>query len=76
MMSPDRAGSDTKSTVLTNGMAEENPTLRAAHYRQQAKDVRSFAERAAVPDIKKQLLEIAERYDRLAERAEKGQPEG
>ena len=75
-MSPDRAGSDTKSAVPTNGMTEENPTLPAAHCRQQAKDVRSFVERAAVPDIKKQLLEIAERYDRLAERAEKGQPEG
>jgi hypothetical protein len=58
-------------------MAKEDPTpmMLAAHYRQQAKDVRSFAERAVVPDIKKQLLEIAERYERLAKRAEKGKPD-
>jgi len=61
--------------VLTNGMVEDN-RARADRYRQQAKEIRAFAERAAVPDIKRQLLDIAERYDRLAERAEKERRDG
>jgi hypothetical protein len=56
-------------------MAEDHRT-RAARYRQEAQEIRAFAERSAIPDIKRQLREIADRYDRLAERAEKGQPEG
>jgi len=51
---------------------EQTPKLRAARFRQEATEIRAIADRAAVPDLKRQLLEIAERYDRLAERAERG----
>jgi hypothetical protein len=50
------------------------PAMRAARYRQEAKELRAFAERSASPALQRQLLELAERYDRLAERAEKGHP--
>jgi hypothetical protein len=59
-------------------MVEENgtPMMRAARYREEAKAVRALAGQSPTPDIKRQLLEVAGRYERLAERAEKGKPEG
>jgi hypothetical protein len=56
-------------------MAQEHstPAMRAARFRQEAQDIRGFAERSPTPDIKRQLLEVAQRYERLAERAEKEQ---
>jgi hypothetical protein len=52
---------------------DSTPLKRAALYRQQAKEIRAFAEKASIPDIRGTLLGIAERYEMLAERAEKGQ---
>jgi hypothetical protein len=42
----------------------------AAHYRGEAARMRKFAESAANPGIRNQLLELAAEYDKLAERAE------
>jgi hypothetical protein len=47
--------------------------MRAARYRQEAKEIRAIANRATVPDLQRELLKIADRYDRLAESAEKGE---
>jgi hypothetical protein len=59
-------------------MVEENhtPGMRAARYRDEAREIRAFAARSPTPDIKRQLLDVAERYEHLAERAETGKPEG
>jgi hypothetical protein len=38
----------------------------ASHYRKRAEAVRAEAVRATVPEIRKQLLDIAEQYERMA----------
>jgi hypothetical protein len=40
------------------------------HYRKQAEAVRAEAARATYPEIRKQLLDIAEQYERMALQAE------
>jgi hypothetical protein len=40
-----------------------------AHWRERAEEVRRVAETLAGPKARQTMLEIAERYDRLAERA-------
>ena len=51
----------------------DTPRMRAARFRQEAGQIRAFANGASVPALRRELLDIAERYERLAERAEKGQ---
>jgi hypothetical protein len=45
----------------------EPPTVE--QYRQAAKEIRQMAERTLSPEIKQDLLDLAERYGRLAARA-------
>jgi hypothetical protein len=45
------------------------PEERAAHYRDQAKQMRAMAEKTTIPEIKQQLLDLAAQYERLAESA-------
>jgi hypothetical protein len=51
----------------------DTPMMRGARLRQEARELRRFAERSPTPALKKLLLDIAQRYDGLAERIEKGQ---
>ncbi len=41
-----------------------------AHYRKRADEVRAEADRSTLPDIRSQLLSIAEQYDMLARQAD------
>jgi hypothetical protein len=42
----------------------------AGHYREEARSIRAIAAQSGVKEIKRQLLGIADQYDRLAEHAE------
>jgi hypothetical protein len=48
------------------------PMMRAARYRQEAKEILRIAERAPDALIKQQLRDVAGRYELLAAIAEKG----
>ena len=46
-------------------MTEERPT--AAYYRKTADDLRKLAGNAQLPEVRRELLDLAERFERLAE---------
>jgi hypothetical protein len=52
-------------------MAEPSPADRADHYRQMAIATRDLADRTQDPDIKSSYLDLAERWQKLAQRAAK-----
>jgi len=43
---------------------------RAASYREQARQIRALVNLVVHPEVKSDLLELAEQFERLAERAE------
>ena len=43
----------------------------AAHYRESAEEIRRLAERSRSEAIRRELLELAERYERLAEHVDR-----
>jgi hypothetical protein len=51
-------------------MSDERPT--AAYYRRMAAEVEQLAQQALSTEIRRELLEIAERFRRMAERREHG----
>ena len=53
---------------------EKLPT--AAYYRKTAEDLRELAGNAQLPEVRRELLDLAERFDRLAEYLEKTDPSG
>ena len=55
-------------------MTETRPT--AAYYRKTAEDLRELAGNAQLPEVRRELLELAERFERLAEYLEKTDPYG
>jgi len=46
--------------------------LPAQYYRDQARRIRALAGASSLPDMKEQILTIADPFDRLAEQYEKG----
>jgi hypothetical protein len=46
----------------------ETPEQRAERFRERAKKLRGLAERMADPEIKKQMLSMADQYEALAAR--------
>jgi hypothetical protein len=44
----------------------------AQFYRDEARRIRALADASSLSDVKKQLLTIAEQFDRLADQYEKG----
>ena len=57
-------------TVQSTGRSE--PSARAQRLRAEAQVIRRDAERTTAADTRRQLLNIAAQYDRLAESAERG----
>jgi hypothetical protein len=47
----------------------ERPT--AAYYRRVADEIEQLARQTQVPDVQRELLELAERFHRMAERRER-----
>src|SRR4051812_43143176 len=45
-------------------------------YRERARRLRDLAASETAPDLKKQLAEVAEQYERMAKKAEDGAPRG
>jgi hypothetical protein len=54
-------------------MSDERPT--AAYYRRMAAEVEQLAQQAQSDDIRRELLELAERFRRMAERREQANGE-
>jgi hypothetical protein len=55
-------------------MAEEQaPT--AAYYRQVAKEIRDLATHVKTPDVRREMFEIAERFERMADYVERRYPD-
>jgi hypothetical protein len=52
---------------------EQEPT--AAYYRQVAKEIRDLATHAQNPDIRREMSEIAERFERMADYVERHYPD-
>jgi hypothetical protein len=52
---------------------EQEPT--AAYYRQVAEEIRGLARNAQTPDVRREMLEIAERFDRMADYVERRYPD-
>ena len=61
-------------TPVGDRMTDEKPT--AAYYRDTAENLRKLAGTAQLPEVRRELLELAERFDRLAEYLEKTDPSG
>ena len=53
-------------------VTSETGKLRALHYRQQAARARDLASQADVPSLRSTLEDVAEQYDRLADKSEEG----
>lgn len=51
---------------------EQLPT--AEYYRNVAKEIRLIAERAQLPDVRHELFDLAERFERLAAHIERRHP--
>ena len=54
-------------------MSEQQPT--PEYYRRMAKQMRELAGRAQLPEVRRELLEFAERFHRMAEYVERRYPE-
>ncbi|HEY3911515.1 MAG TPA: hypothetical protein VGM07_16760 [Stellaceae bacterium] len=50
------------------------PLPTAEYYRNVAAEIRQVAERAQLPEVRRDLLDMAERFDRLAEHVERRDP--
>jgi hypothetical protein len=44
----------------------DEPRPTAAYYRQVAEQIRAFAQEARVPEVRRELLDLAERFARMA----------
>ncbi|HUC10669.1 MAG TPA: hypothetical protein VL985_09630 [Stellaceae bacterium] len=51
---------------------EQLPT--AEYYRNVADEIRQLAERSQLPEVRRELLELAERFRRMAEHVERRYP--
>jgi hypothetical protein len=52
-------------------MSDRPPQSRPEHYREIADSLARLAQRTRHPDAKQDLLDLAERFERIAEHAEK-----
>jgi hypothetical protein len=50
--------------------------LTPAYYREMADNVREAARTAKIPEVRRELLELAERFERMAAYIERRYPEG
>jgi hypothetical protein len=51
-------------------MSDQRPD--AAYYRRMAAEVEELAKQSVSPEVRRELLELAERFRRMAERREQG----
>jgi hypothetical protein len=51
---------------------EQLPT--AEYYRKVADEIRQIAERSRLPEVRRDLLDLAERFNRMAEHVERRHP--
>jgi aspartate/glutamate racemase len=51
---------------------EQLPT--AEYYRKVAQEIRRFAEQSQLPEVRRELLDLAERFDRMAQHIERRYP--
>jgi hypothetical protein len=61
---------DIQETPPTSGPEHSAPTPDGAHYREMANGLRELARRCRFPGARKELLQLAARYDRRAEHFE------
>ena len=59
--------------AIKEGMTDE-PAPTAAYYRQIAREIREYAQDAHLPEVRRDLLDLAERFDRMALYVEKRDP--
>jgi len=59
--------------VATSSQMSDAPLPSAEYYRAVAEEIRQFAERSQLPDVRRELLDLAERFERMAERADRRQ---
>ena len=52
-------------------MSDRSPPSRAEHYRQVADSLLRLARQTKHPDVKQELLDLAERFELIAEHADK-----
>lgn len=63
----------TGEQVLTDGMTDQiAPT--ADYYRETAAQIRAFAQEARLPEVRGELYELAERFERMARYVEQRYP--
>lgn len=52
-------------------MSDSSPQSRAEHYRQIADSLLRLARQTRHPEVRQELLDLAERFERIAEHADK-----
>jgi hypothetical protein len=57
-------------------MSDGSPPSRAEYYREIADSLARLARQTRHPDVKQELLDLAERFERIAEHAEKWEEAG
>ena len=66
-----RSGQPERSGVTE--MSDPRPS--AEYYRRVAAEIEQLAERSQLPDVRRDLLDLAERFRRMAERRDRGDSE-
>jgi hypothetical protein len=68
--SPDEQRSGQPERYGTTVMSDPRPS--AEYYRRVAAEIEQLAERSQLPDVRRELLDLAERFRRMAERRDRG----
>jgi hypothetical protein len=55
----------------TSAQTSDAPLPTAEYYWRTAEEIRRFAERTTLPDVRRELFELAELFERMARRAER-----
>jgi hypothetical protein len=69
---PSRAPAGGRDTVsMTNSFISVDRLDKAGEYRQRAQEIRTIVQKISINDVREQLLETAERFERLAQDEER-----
>ncbi len=70
MWSPDEQRSGLPALVGATEMSDQRPS--AEYYRRIAAEIEQLAEQSQLPEVRRELRELAERFRRMAQRRERG----
>lgn len=64
-----------RGELACTGEMPEEPRPTAAYYREIARQIRAYAREVSLPEVHRELLDLAERFERMASFVEKRYPD-